>query len=173
MYPVLNVDIGQEKKVHHTFTNLNVLVDKNNGRVSFDFEDNEHIFESGGTIKVHIIPHPRHTNQHDRNAILEIVSYCTTDLDLNHIHVESIEDAFGTKTEIAPNDEHAQQQIFPPGTKHVTLRVAPMKRQLIFFGVIIRVTRGGQPRHYLCDPQVGNGPVGTGGFMPFALQLEI
>lgn len=90
------------------------------------------------------------------NAKSHIASYCSTTTEPTKIKVLSIEveqAGGGTST------QHLPKTPFPAGTTGVTFKLNLAREEMILIGIILEVDRPGSPKkHYLCDPQVGNGP---------------
>ncbi len=160
----LNIPVQTEAKKKESA--LKVTVPLDGGRPSYAFEPNDHIIDRQSPLTIELKPMTDDVN-HDQNAKIEIFSYCTTELDPNKVRVTATRSK-GIPTNIAP-DSTSQEAAFPKETDAVDLLINLRKRQLTFIGIIIKVARAGKDdMYYLCDPQVGNGPTGTGGLVEAA-----
>ena len=147
-------------------TDLKVTVPLNEDTVFYSFFPNEHIVDRQSPLKITLAPQIENV-EHDSNAKIEIYSYCTTELDPNRLRVTDTW-SNGVQTKIAP-DSTSQEAAFPKETEAVELLINIRKRQLAFIGIIIKVARSGKDdKYFLCDPQVGNGPTGTGNLLKAA-----
>lgn len=139
--------------------------------VKHGFDPNELIFDAQSEFAVTI--RPSKDVQHDKTANIEFYSYCTTELDVNRCRVKKVVLANGKDQDIGASDAE-QYAPFPPDTQTVVFDLDLRPRQFVFIGMIVKVTRtGAKEKYYLCDPQVGNGPTGTGGTLiePYELPL--
>jgi hypothetical protein len=154
--PVQTARVNKESK-------LKVKVPSDGARPSYTFDPNDHIVDRQSQIQIELAdPDPNNANGHDTSAKIEIYSYCTTELDLNKVRVSTVWEDINKPTSIAA-DPNSQAAAFPMRTKGIELLVKLDPRQMLFVGIIIKVMRSGKDdAFYLCDPQVGNGPTGTG-----------
>lgn len=152
-------------------SDLEFFVKVGSGVVKHGFDPNELIFDAQSEFAVTI--RPSKDIQHDKNAKIEFYSYCTTELDLNRCRVKKVVLANGSDQSIGVSDAD-QYAPFPPDTQTVVFDINLQPRQFVFIGMIVKVTRSGEkPKYYLCDPQVGNGPTGTGGTLIEPAELPL
>lgn len=167
----LAFNIPIQTKAGKKESELNINIPKNGDRPFYSFSPNDHIIDRKSPLKITLKPMIEDVN-HDSTAKIEIYSYCTTELDTNRVRVTDTWSSSEIQTPIAP-DSTSQEAAFPKETKAVELLIDLRKRQLIFIGILIKVLQAGkEDKYYLCDPQVGNGPTGTGTFVN-ALQLTL
>lgn len=110
--------------------------------------------------------------QHDGKDI-DIFSYCCTETELSRVRLVSWSpkgigdvDAHMSVSDLPeeqarPLTDHKQPGQF---VRSIRIDFALEDRQLVFVGVIVRVTidaAKGKYEYFLCDPQVGNGPPGS------------
>lgn len=142
---------------------LKVLVPQDGTKLRYVFEPNEYIVGSIATLTIEL--EPSADTAHDKSSTIEMFSYCTTETDIGRVCVTSTKK--GTTNTVVKPTLTAQAEPFVAGTEAIEFHIELQKRQFMFLGIIVKVTRtlGGQRKEefYLCDPQVGNGPPAAGG----------
>lgn len=134
---------------HHTDLELTVPVTPAI-EPDHEFKKIAHVIQPGDTFTIKLV------RKGDPNANSHIASYCSTTIDPAKIKVLSIEveqASGGTSTQSSPTTP------FPAGTVSITFQLSLAREEMILIGIVLEVDRPGVgKRHYLCDPQVGNGP---------------
>lgn len=169
--PARNIQTAEMTGIAEKFTVLHFSYLKK-GKAVYKFAPNELIVGKKASLVVSLKAGIPDDQPHDGKDI-DIFSYCCTETELDKVWL----------TSWSPDDDlHAQthqavlrdpgEQAKPltdrkrPGefVKSIKIDFALADRQLVFVGVIVRVTidaANGQYEYFLCDPQVGNGPPGA------------
>lgn len=123
-------------------------------RPTYEFEPNELVV--AGTTEINIVLDPPSTDP--KQPV--IVGYCCSHLNVGHFWAHSI---FKTRDIVEPPTlvKYSDER-FPIDAVRVLFKADLPPRLLVHFGVIVKIDRGNGPEYFLCDPQVGNGPPGTG-----------
>jgi hypothetical protein len=144
------------------------------GEAKYKFSKNELIVGTSDSLLIDLSPgipaNPRPDSPIDipnKGRSIDIDSYCCTETDLGRVHLAS-----KSTGKTYPNGHNtvtvnrAQQaaRLTSDGksVQEVLLNFELEPRQLVFVGIIVRVTTpSGNYEWFLCDPQVGNGPPGA------------
>lgn len=142
------------------------------GEAVYKFVPNELIVGKKSFIVVTLEAGIPNGQPHDGKDI-DIFSYCCTETNLDKVrmtHWSPDQDVDTTKHPTILKDPVEQAKPLTdrkqPGqfVKSIKIDFELDDRQLVFVGVIVRVTidaRNGKYEYFLCDPQVGNGPPGA------------
>ena len=141
-------------------------------KAKFKFSENEFIVGTSAEILIELVAGisedvagPGNGAPHDHTPI-DIDSYCCTDTNTDRVRVLSRSAGGGQPHRNV--DRHWSEQAKPltddkTPVQDVLLNFELEPRQLVFVGIIVRVTISpGKYEWFLCDPQVGNGPPGAG-----------
>ncbi|MBX3711993.1 MAG: hypothetical protein KF800_08555 [Lysobacter sp.] len=161
-------------------TTLRVIVHKKEKKAKYVFTEKEMIVTGDAEIHIDAMPGSVEDEpEYEQPEQLGIVSYCCTETSLDRVHVNrkwvtkkgetpstSGEDGF----EVAKIDAVQNAKLYEANADYIHkigLKILLAPRQMVFVGIIVEVLRSGvdKPEYYLCDPQVGNGPPGTGNFI--------
>ena len=139
----------------------------------YKFDPNELIVGKKASLVVSLEAGIPEGQPHDGKDI-DLFSYCCTETELTRVRLISWspDDGKNPQTHQAVLMDAAEQakpltDRKQPGqfVKSIKIDFALQDRQLVFVGVIVRVTidaANGKYEYFLCDPQVGNGPPGAG-----------
>lgn len=143
------------------------------GEAVYKFDPNELIVGKKASLDVSLKADIPSGQPHDGKDI-DIFSYCCTETNLDKVrmthwspdhHIDSTKPPTISKDPIEqakPLTDRKQPGQF---VKSIKIDFELDDRQLVFVGVIVRVTidaANGKYEYFLCDPQVGNGPPGAG-----------
>lgn len=149
--------INTPTSIQSKFTNLYISAKGN--KVDYRFDPNEIIVGKQATLSITAAPDP--INGHDGSRI-HIHSYCSSETDIRRVRVERFKEKGKPNSVLVAASYDEQKNPYQGHVEELVIGFYLDDRQLVFVGIIVELIRSnGDIEHYLCDPQVGNGPPGT------------